>query len=55
MGRAVLIIALVLGFLIGGLLILKSSAGTRVPPEIIEKARKRNAELAAREKDDPSP
>jgi hypothetical protein len=49
MGRAILVIALVLGFLIGGLLLLKSSAGTRVPPEIIEKARKRNAELAAKD------
>jgi hypothetical protein len=49
MGRALLVIALVLGFLIGGLLLLKSSANTRVPPEILEKARKRNAELAAKD------
>lgn len=44
MWRVYLIIALVLGFLIGGLLLLKSSANMRVPPEIIAKARKRNAE-----------
>jgi len=42
--RVYLIIALVIGFLVGGLLLLRSSANTRVPPEIIERARKRNAE-----------
>ena len=44
MWRVYLIIALVIGFLVGGLLLLRSSANTRVPPEIIERARKRNAE-----------
>ena len=44
MWRAFLIIALVIGFLVGGLLLLRSSANTRVPPDILEKARKRNAE-----------
>lgn len=44
MWRVYLIIALVIGFLVGGLLILRSSANTRVPPGIIERARKRNAE-----------
>lgn len=52
MGRAILAIVLVLGFLVGGLLLLRSNAGERVPPDILEKARKRNAELAAKEKDD---
>jgi F0F1-type ATP synthase assembly protein I len=53
MWRMYLIIALVLGFIVGGLLLLKSSAKTRVPPELIERARQRNAERAARgEKDD---
>jgi F0F1-type ATP synthase assembly protein I len=45
MWRAYLIIALVIGFLVGGLLLLRSSANTRLPPDILEKARKRNAEL----------
>ncbi len=49
MGRAALVIVLVLGFLVGGLLLLKSSANTRAPPEVLEKARKRNAELAAKD------
>jgi F0F1-type ATP synthase assembly protein I len=48
--RVFLIIALVIGFLIGGLLFLRSSAKTRVPPEIVEKARKREAEKKAEKK-----
>ena len=51
MWRVFLIIALVIGFLVGGLLLLRSSANTRVPPDILEKARKRNAE---RKNDDDS-
>jgi F0F1-type ATP synthase assembly protein I len=53
MWRAFLVIALVIGFLVGGLLILRSTAKTRVPPEVIERARKRDAERAAHgEKDE---
>lgn len=44
MGRAILVIALVLGFIVGGLLLLRSSAGTRIPPDVLEKAKQRNAE-----------
>ena len=50
MWRVYLIIALVIGFLVGGLLMLRSSANMRVPPKIIESARKRNAER--KEEDD---
>jgi hypothetical protein len=49
MWRVYLIIVLVIGFLIGGLLLLRSSANTRLPPGVIERARKREAERAARD------
>jgi F0F1-type ATP synthase assembly protein I len=51
MGKAFIIIALVIGFIVGGLLLLRSSAGTPVPPDVLEKARKRNAELAKNEEE----
>jgi F0F1-type ATP synthase assembly protein I len=41
MWRVYLIIALVLGFIVGGLLMLKSTAKTPVPPEIIKRAAER--------------
>jgi F0F1-type ATP synthase assembly protein I len=39
--RVWLIIALVLGFLVGGLLLLRSTAKTRVPPELLERMRRK--------------
>lgn len=50
MTRALIIIAVVTGALIGGLLLLRSSAATGVPPkEVLERARKRAAEQDARD------
>jgi len=43
--KAFLIIALVIGFIVGGLLLLRSSANTPVSPDVLDKARKRNADL----------
>ena len=41
MWRVWIIIALVIGFMVGGLLMLRSSAKTRVPPEVLERIRQR--------------
>lgn len=55
MWRVWLIIALVIGFMVGGLLMLRSSAKTPVPPEVIERIRQRkkmSAPAAKNEEDD---
>ena len=50
MTRALIIIAVVVGALIGGLLVLRSTARTGVPgPEVLARARKREQELETRE------
>jgi hypothetical protein len=53
MMRALLIIAVVVGALIGGLLVLRNSAATGVPDkDVLARARKRAQELEARDSAD---
>jgi F0F1-type ATP synthase assembly protein I len=54
MWRVWLIIALVLGFLVGGLLLLRSTARTRVPRELLERMRqkKKGSDLFSGDEDD---
>ncbi len=50
--KTLLIIAIVIAFLVGGLLTLRSSARTGVPGEdVLKRARQREVELEAKEKD----
>ena len=54
MTRALLIIAVVVGALVGGLLALRNSAGTGVPDkDVLARARQRALELEKREGADP--
>lgn len=51
--KALLIIALVLAFIIGGILFLKSSARTGMPSEeVLRRAQQRAKELKQQEHDD---
>jgi len=51
--KAIVIIALVVGVLIGGLLTLRSSGRAGIPPQdVLDRAAKRAGELAAEEKDE---
>lgn len=53
MTRALVIIALVVGALVGGILTLRSSTRTGMPSdEVVDRAKKRERELEAAEKDD---
>jgi hypothetical protein len=50
--KTLIIIAIVIGFLVGGLMILRSSARTGVPGEdVLRRARQRELDLEAKEKD----
>ncbi len=54
--RALVIIALVIGALVGGLLALRNSARTGMPGDaVIERAKKREREQAQRDRDDADP
>ena len=54
--RALVIIALVIGALVGGLLALRSSARTGMPDEaVIERAKQRERDEARRDRDENDP
>lgn len=54
--RALVIIALVIGALVGGLLALRSSTRTGMPDEaVIARAKKREREQELRDRDDADP
>ena len=56
MVKAVIIIVLVVGALIGGLLTLRSSGRSGLPSDaVLERASKRAREMAAAEKDEEGP
>ncbi|MBE01799.1 DUF2897 family protein [Marinobacter lutaoensis] len=44
-----IILLLALGLIVGNLLLLRDSARTRLPPETLEKIRRRQAEMEARD------
>jgi uncharacterized membrane protein (DUF106 family) len=52
--KAIVIIVLVVGVIVGGLLVLRNSTTVGMPSdEVMNRAKKRARELAAAEKDDP--